>query len=90
MRWLFLVRGARDFETNRHRQFLLERRDVTMSGPQLQLRNSALQRARAVLKEHLPEDRGAWAAPGSAVERSVAAEARASAKRAAQISVAFV
>jgi RNA polymerase sigma-70 factor (ECF subfamily) len=33
--------------------------------------NSALQRARAVLKEHLPEDRGAWAAPGSAVERSV-------------------
>jgi RNA polymerase sigma-70 factor (TIGR02960 family) len=33
--------------------------------------NSALQRARAVLKEHLPADRGAWAAPGSAVERSV-------------------
>jgi len=38
MRWLFLVRGAGDFETNRHRQFLLERRDVTMSGPQLQFR----------------------------------------------------
>ena len=33
--------------------------------------NSALQRARAVLKEHLPADRGAWAAPGSAAERSV-------------------
>src|SRR4051794_476650 len=33
--------------------------------------NSALQRARAVLKEHLPEDRGAWAAAGSAIERSV-------------------
>src|SRR3954467_10929196 len=33
--------------------------------------NSALQRARAVLKEHLPADRGAWAASGSAVERSV-------------------
>jgi RNA polymerase sigma-70 factor (TIGR02960 family) len=33
--------------------------------------NSALQRARAVLKEHLPADRGDWAASGSAVERSV-------------------
>ena len=35
---MFLVRGAGDFETNRHRQFLLEGRDVTMSGPQLQFR----------------------------------------------------
>jgi RNA polymerase sigma-70 factor (TIGR02960 family) len=33
--------------------------------------NSALQRARAVLKEHLPPDRGEWTAAGSAVERSV-------------------
>jgi RNA polymerase sigma-70 factor (ECF subfamily) len=33
--------------------------------------NSALVRARDVLKEHLPADRGEWAAAGSEVERSV-------------------
>ena len=31
--------------------------------------NSALQRARAVLKEHLPHERGEWTAAGSAQER---------------------
>src|SRR4051812_43085797 len=35
--------------------------------------NSALQRARAVLKEHLPAERGEWAAEGSAVERELLA-----------------
>ncbi|MDA0137653.1 RNA polymerase subunit sigma-70 [Solirubrobacter deserti] len=33
--------------------------------------NSALQRARAVLKEHLPKERGEWAAAGSAQEREL-------------------
>jgi RNA polymerase sigma-70 factor (TIGR02960 family) len=33
--------------------------------------NSALQRARAVLKEHLPAERGEWAAAGSAEEREL-------------------
>ena len=33
--------------------------------------NSALQRARAVLKEHLPKERGEWAAAGSAEEREL-------------------
>jgi RNA polymerase sigma-70 factor (TIGR02960 family) len=33
--------------------------------------NSALQRARAVLKEHLPAERGEWTAPGSAREREL-------------------
>ena len=33
--------------------------------------NSALQRARATLKEHLPAERGEWAAEGSAVERAL-------------------
>jgi RNA polymerase sigma-70 factor (TIGR02960 family) len=33
--------------------------------------NSALQRARAVLKERLPADRGAWTAAGSPAERAV-------------------
>jgi RNA polymerase sigma-70 factor (ECF subfamily) len=35
--------------------------------------NSALQRARAVLKEHLPAERGDWAAEGSAQERELVA-----------------
>jgi len=33
--------------------------------------NSALQRARAVLKEHLPKERGEWTAEGSAQEREL-------------------
>ena len=33
--------------------------------------NSALQRARAGLKEHLPAERGEWAAAGSAAEREL-------------------
>ena len=33
--------------------------------------NSALQRARATLKEHLPAERGEWAAEGSADERAL-------------------
>jgi RNA polymerase sigma-70 factor (ECF subfamily) len=33
--------------------------------------NSALQRARAVLKQHLPPERGEWAAAGSAQEREL-------------------
>ena len=33
--------------------------------------NSALQRARAVLKEHLPKERGEWTAEGSAEEREL-------------------
>src|SRR4051794_33181418 len=33
--------------------------------------NSALQRARAVLKEHLPAERGEWAPPDGAVERAL-------------------
>jgi RNA polymerase sigma-70 factor (TIGR02960 family) len=33
--------------------------------------NSALQRARAVLKEHLPQERGEWTAEGSAQERQL-------------------
>ncbi|RKQ90645.1 RNA polymerase ECF family sigma subunit [Solirubrobacter pauli] len=33
--------------------------------------NSALQRARATLKEHLPKERGEWAAAGSAEEREL-------------------
>lgn len=33
--------------------------------------NSALQRARAVLKEHLPKERGEWTAAGSAQERQL-------------------
>lgn len=33
--------------------------------------NSALQRARATLHEHLPKDRGEWAAAGSAEERDL-------------------
>lgn len=33
--------------------------------------NSALQRARVVLKEHLPPERGEWAAEGSAEEREL-------------------
>ena len=33
--------------------------------------NSALQRARAGLKEHLPKERGEWTAEGSAEERAL-------------------
>jgi hypothetical protein len=36
MRWLILV-GARNLETNRQGQLALERRDMPMRGPQLQL-----------------------------------------------------
>ena len=35
---MFLVLGAGDFEANRQVELPLERRHVTMSGPQLQLR----------------------------------------------------
>lgn len=95
MRWLFLVRGAGDFETNRHRQFLLERRDVTMSGPQLQLCVAVgAQPRQVVVAARKQIDAGKRLRVTAVKSFSQSDDGRQHpdrrAKRAAQISVAFV